>query len=451
MISSTPGFSEFNPDHIPMQQRVLDDIEDYDYDLGVHEILLSGSVGSAKSILMAHLAVRHCLENSGARVMLGRRALPDLKSTIFTKVVEHLAGIDPGLYRINESIARIRFVNGSEIISRSWADKRYSKLRSLEISMLIIEELTENKGDDEQAYHEANMRVGRLPHIKECLVVSATNPDSPSHWVYKYFIMPNLNGQKHPTRHVYYSLTKENKFLPKSYIDKLETTLDPKLARRMLRGEWLELSKEVIYYAYDSSKQHIKTDFQVTPNEIICISFDFNIGEGKPLSAIAGVKRGDNYHVFAEVIIEGARTEDAMDEFFERGIINSRHQYELYGDASGKARHTSSKRSDYEVIKSYLERNGIKYQYKVPLANPPIRSRHNVVNAYCKNVKGDIRLYLYSCPTLDEGLRLTALKKGANIVEDDSKRFQHVTTALGYWMFRGHSDDNISKQHSIVL
>ena len=32
----------------------------------------------------------------------------------------------------------------------------------------------------------------------------------------------------------------------------------------------------------------------------------------------------------------------------------------------------------------------------------------------------------------DEGLRLTKLKKGSGLIEDDSYRGQHVTTAFGY-------------------
>ena len=143
MIGSTPTLAEFNP--LPMQRKVLRDISRFDYSLGTHEILLSGAVGSTKSILLAHIAIRHCLENFHAGVMLGRRALPDLKDTIYKKVCDHLGSVDESVYRTADNSGRITFKNGSEIISRSWADKRYFKLRSLELSLAIYEELTENK------------------------------------------------------------------------------------------------------------------------------------------------------------------------------------------------------------------------------------------------------------------------------------------------------------------
>ena len=34
----------------------------------------------------------------------------------------------------------------------------------------------------------------------------------------------------------------------------------------------------------------------------------------------------------------------------------------------------------------------------------------------------------------DEGFRLTKLKKGSGLIEDDSLKQQHVTTAIGYWV-----------------
>jgi len=406
---------------------------------------------SAKSILLAHIAIRHCLENFHAGVMLGRRALPDLKDTIYKKVCEHLGSVDENVYRTADNSGRIAFKNGSEIISRSWADKRYFKLRSLELSMAIYEELTENKDDDAQGYHEGKLRVGRLPHIKTPLIISATNPDSPSHWAYKYFIEPNSGGKKHPTRHVYYSRTEDNPFLPKSYIDQLKRDLDPKMARRMLYGEWIEIRDEVIYYAYDSDKQYSKEKWKPRDDTTIMISFDFNIGLGKPMSAVAMCYQDGCFHVFDEVVIEGSRTEEVMDEFFERGIITKGRTYEIDGDASGKNRSTNSHRSDYDIIRHRLDQEGIRYAYKVRLSNPPIRLRHNLVNAYCMNELGQTRLFIHNCKTADEGMRLTALKKGANLIENDDKHFQHITTAIGYAIVRKHQELNKPEQRTVIL
>lgn len=449
MIGSTPTLSEFIP--LPIQRKILRDISRFDYSLGTHEVLLSGSVGSAKSILLAHIGVRHCIENNNAGVLLGRRALPDLKDTLYKKIVEHLGCLDDRMYRASDSTARINFCNGSDMIARTWADKRYFKMRSLELSLGLYEELTENGDDDSQGYMEGKLRVGRLPHIKTPLIVSATNPDSPSHWAYKYFIEPNSGGQKHPTRHVYYSRTEDNPYLPASYIEQLKRDLDPKMALRMLYGQWIEIRDEVIYYEYNSEKQYSKENWKPRDTTPIIISFDFNIGLGKPMSAVAMAYEDGCFHIFAEVVVEGARTDDVMDEFFDRGIIHAVREYELDGDASGKNRSTNSNRSDYDIIRHRLDREGIRYAYKVRLSNPPIRSRHNLVNAYCNNALGQTRLFVHNCKVADQGLRLTSLKKGASLIENDDKPYQHISTAIGYAIFRKHNELNRPEQRTVIL
>ena len=452
IATSTPSLTSYEPDVISYHRQVIDDIrKHYNYSLGTHEILLSGSVGSGKSTLLSHIVLTHCLFNQGARFLIGRLSMPALRSTVFNKLLEHIGNdlVEGKDFWVNLTTATIKFRNGSEIISRSWADRKYFKVRSLELSGAAIEETVETVEDD--FYKEIKMRVGRLPHIKENIIINATNPSSPSHWAYKYFIGPNMGGEKHDTRHVYYSITDLNPFLPKQYIEQLKRDLDPKMARRMLMGEWIEIQDEVIYYAYDSAVQYSKKPWTPKPETPIMISFDFNIGDGKPLSACAIAYENGIFHAFAEVIIEGARTDEACQEFYDRGIIVKGKSYELYGDASGKARHTSSTRSDYEIIKESFDRNGISYKYCVPLANPAIRTRHNTINAYCRNALGQVRLYVHNCPTVNDALRLTAFKKGGNIIEDDSKKYQHVGTALGYCLVRKLADQERGVTRSIIL
>lgn len=191
--NSTPSISEFDPRDVPWQWDLIDLIRNkLQYDQ-VHEILCSGSVGSAKSLAAAHIAVTHCLKFKRARVCLARRSMPDLKETILARVLEHMEGdLIEGIHYIhNETKAKIVFANGSEIISRSWADKKYKKFRSIELSAAVVEELTENNQEDMQAYIELKMRVGRLSHVPEKWIISCTNPDSPAHWAYKYF---NIGG-----------------------------------------------------------------------------------------------------------------------------------------------------------------------------------------------------------------------------------------------------------------
>lgn len=425
-----PALNEFNPYAIKWQGQLTEDVrQNFDYSQGTHECLLSGSVGSAKSAIMAHLGVTHCLFYPKARVLVTRRSRPDLQETIWKELVDHIEEclIEKRDYVINKQSLKITFSNGSEIISRTFADKRYKKFRSLILSMALIEELTEN--DDIEFYKEIRMRVGRATHVPEHVILAATNPSDPSHPAYEYFIQST-----NPLRHTYYSITSDNPFLPKSYIDGLKDTLSPKEARRMLEGEWIELTKDVVYYNYQSSKNFVEKPRRVDPNYPLDIFFDFNIGVGKPMSAGIGQHIGGIYHIIKTFIVEGARTNDILEEMNNHGVFDHNNLIRVFGDASGKNRDTRSKRSDYDIIQDYLSERS-NFQMLVPRANPPIRTRHNLVNSKCENAKNEIQLLVYKeAQDADKGMRLTKLLKNSNYVEDDSFEFQHITTAVGYWI-----------------
>lgn len=424
---------------IPWQLKVIADIKyKYDYSIGTHEVLLSGAIGSGKSILAAHIVIDHAMRFPNARIGIGRRSLPDLKATIFRTITEHLE--DPEVLEHVEKIlfntGQIFFKNGSIIESVSWADHRWQKLRSRIYSLFVFEEAIENEQDSVQAFIEIRQRVGRVPHVKENLIIYCTNPGSPGSSLYKYFFT-----ESQPTRHVHFSLTEQNPFLPKSYIEQLKRDLPAKEAQRQIYGQWVEIDKERLYYAYNQEINFLKYDYQVNPGLPISLSFDFNISSGKPMSSVLSqydpVK--DTFHFFDEIIIMGSRTEDQMDELAARGYLDKGYTWEVHGDATGAARTTNSKHSNYDIIEQFLANyktkagHKVRYQMLVPRSNPPIRERHNMVNAYCCNTLKQNRLFVYQkCKVLNEGFNLTSLKKGADYVEDDSKHFQHSTTAAGY-------------------
>jgi PBSX family phage terminase large subunit len=458
-ISTNSGITieTFKP-VIPWQKQALLDIRTrFDYGIGLHEVLLTGSVGSAKSLFLAHLIISHCIIYSGACVGVFRMAFPDLRDTIFKDITDHLESenLKEGKhYKINRTRCQVSFSNGSSIVCKSFHDGKYTKVRSLRLSMAVFEEFVEFYGKHEQAVKEVRNRLGRLPHVKENLLIGATNPDDPSHWIYDYYI----DGQKkHENRHVYYSLTFDNPFLPKSYIVGIMRDLDSKQVLRMIFGRWLELRSEIIYYEYGNHNK-IDYDYEIDKTRPIHISFDFNIGIGKPLSCALFQVRdfGDKYayDFFDEVVIEGMRTLDACEEIAEKGYLdNYGDSFFIHGDSAGSHNDTRSKKTDYDIImgffSNYQRKDGGKLNIikRVPPANPPIRTRHNKVNSLCKNSLGEVMLFIYQkCKVLDKGLRLTKLKDKSALIEDDSNDYQHVTTALGYGVIAAEKFYNNEKE-----
>jgi hypothetical protein len=413
---------------------------------------------SAKSILAAHLGIGHCLQYSRARLVIARRAMPDLRDTIYTKICEHLEGAtladgtelkEGKHYFLRDTTCSVTFWNKSEIIAKSWADGNYKKVGSIEASAAIVEELTENDEGDEMALRFLRMRVGRLPHVPRSWIVYCTNPDGTRHFAYDYFdIGKRMAGQKAnlpKTRHVYFSSTKDNKFLAPWYIKQLEADLDPKLALRMIHGLWVDIESDKVYHSY-GEHNYRDYDYVIDPFLPVNLCHDFNIGAGKPMSMCLSQydEKKDEFHFFADVVVDGADTEKIMEEIAARGHLDyDVPEYMIYGDQTGEARHPAAKKSNYDIIVSFLANyrsktgHRVEFSRHLPKANPPIRERHNIVNGYCKNALGKTRLYVYrGAKVLDKGMRLTELKKGGQYIEDDSKPYQHVTTALGYHVHR---------------
>lgn len=453
--TDVPLLTEYNPNAIPYHYDVIEDIRcNFDYKKhGTHQVLLSGSVGSGKSLLMAHIIITHCIENKGAIFGIGRLTMPDLKDTLFKMILDHLGEegeiID---YSHNKTKSEIYFPKTKSVImSFSWHDKKYKKFRSHKFSGFAIEELTEN--EDKEAITAIIQRMGRLKHIEEKILLCATNPDDPEHWAYKWFI----EREKTEKIHVYYSLTEENPFLEKSYIETLKENLDSKMAERMLYGKWIAVGSENIYYNYDSERNYLRWDYKIDLSLPISISFDFNIGEGKPMSCVLSQYTGA-FHWFEESVVHGARTEDIMEDLANRGLLDYPTYYQIHGDQTGKHRDTRNIRSDYDIIEQYLANytrpNGrsVVFELCIPTRNPPVRKRHNLMNGQMLNVKKQVRFYVYAgAKTLHEGCRLTKLKKGGQYIEDDSKPYQHITTAAGYRVCATLMGGNSKKQGTVFL
>jgi len=442
-VSSTPTFQKYNPRLVPWQYRFVDHVfEKADYSLGVHQFLLSGTIASGKSLPVAHVAIRHCLQWPNACFLIGRQKLPDLKKTLYKKIKQHGADIIQ-YYDFRDTEAYIKFKNGSEILGYSWFDADYESFGSLELSGLAIEEASENTGKHVEAYKRLLTRVGRLPHVGQQLAIVLTNPDEPGHWIYEHFGLAGDEGLEDPPvtrptdqlKHVYYSSVDDNPFIPKTYKENLAKDMDPITADRLLRGLWVPRTGSRPYYGYEKARNFSNTEYKINPNWPVRLSWDFNIAEGKPLSSVAFQYdvANDHFHFFDEVVVEGFRTEDSCDEWNDRGYFSKGYAIRVHGDATGASKSTRSNFSDYDIIMSYIRKRTNNVERRVTKANPEIRKRQNLVNRYCLNDLDQSRLTVYAaCKTVDKGLRLTKLKKGSNYQEDDSDPFQHIVTAVGY-------------------
>jgi hypothetical protein len=341
----------------------------------------------------------------------------------------------------NKSDTTIRLppsLGGGIIYGVSWDKGDFEKFRSYELSLAVIEELTEN--DTVDMITEIRARIGRAQGVSENLLVCATNPAGPSHPAYEYFI-----ENQSETRKVFYSKTSMNPFLPSWYTDSLRKSLDSKQAMRLLEGLWVEINQERVYYSYEDANVYRDESYRWDYSLPLDLFFDFNNSKaGKPMSVGAGQFKNGKYHIAKTWIIAGMRTLDMCDQIAFDGFLDKPFpEVRLFGDQTGKHGDTRANKSDWELIENFIanytpKRGGqLSYIMEIPTSNPPIKLRHNIMNGLFKNDLGETGIYIYKeAKDAAKGFRLTQLIEGANLKENDTLREQHITTSIGYYCYR---------------
>ena len=443
------NYYSFDARIIPWQWEALKGTYNIDYLKGTYDIGFCGIVGSAKTTLAAWITLDHCCKYRDALFFIGRRSYNDLKETSYAELCDLVFNTwgQRSEKWMKVSDCSITFPWGARIIGGTWGDGRYEKYKSKKYSGAWLEEPTENSPEEYDGFMNIfRPRVGRISHknsdVKENFILYSFNAHDPEHPIYRDFY-----EKKDDITLLFESKKRDNPFLHDEYYNNLLKKLDPLNVRRQIHGEWISSNTNSIYHAYDPKKNFKNEKYSVKKGFPVHVSWDFNIGDGKPLSVVLFQYINDHFHFFDEIIIEGIRTGDSCEELNNRGYFNHNLKFILHGDASGNSRDTRSKLSDWIIIKEYFENhvNRPKFEVKVPRANPAIRKRHNTVNSYMVNGLGQVRVTLYQkCKTLDKGLKLTAFKKGSSI-EDDSKYYQHVTTSAGYGICSSIATENAIK------
>lgn len=216
--------------------------------------------------------------------------------------------------------------------------------------------------------------------------------------------------------------TRDNPFLPESYIDDLIKSYPPQLIQAYLEGEFVNLNSETVYNNFDRKLNHSdKTLTDYDERIALHIGVDFNIG--KCASIIFVIDNG--LPVVIDEILGTKRTEDTI-EVIRRRYPN--RQINIYPDASGKSEKTNASQTDITLLKQA----GFNVYY--PTKNPPVRDRIGSVNAMLLNGEGNRRLKINTlmCKGLTEALEQQTYDKNGQ--PDKMHDKDHPVDALGYFI-----------------
>ncbi len=226
---------------------------------------------------------------------------------------------------------------------------------------------------------------------------------------------------------------KSSEILPADIIESAKRTM----SRRQYLQEYeasFETASGRIYEDYDGrvgGRNH--TSYVLQDTDELFWMHDQNY---TPLSsAIAVVKMGVPYLV-DEIVLESAVSRQAADEFVDKFKNHKNKLVNIYGDPAGRAGEKHGHKSDYTEIEAVLRENGWKYRRRVRPSHPSIRDRQNAVRAKILSASGHTTLYVNpnTAPWTHKGLATVQLQEGSTFQEDQKNKYQHITTAVGYFV-----------------
>jgi len=384
----------------------------------------SGPVGSGKSAALCHEALRLGLENRGCTGLVGAPTYNMLRDATLHAFLETLErnGVP---HRLNRSSFTLTLPEtGSRILFRSLDDPE--KLRGTNLAWFGVDELSYC---DEGAWTRLEARL-REPAARELCGFGVWMPKG-FDWVFRRFVSATVEGYQ-----VFEAKPFENRHLLKQtpdFYERLKSSYDDAFYRQEVLGEYLNLHAGQVYYAFDRKASVGR--YELDERAPLLWSLDFNVN---PMSSVIAQRSGDVLYVIDEIVLRSSSTSEVCEEL-ERRYGGHRAGIRVYGDASGEARRSVSRHSDYGIVREFF-RNRPEMQVKVAPArsNPPVRERVNLTNARLRSADGERRLFVdRRCKKLIRDLEQVSYKPDSGVVDKDSDpSLTHVSDALGYLLWQ---------------
>jgi len=222
---------------------------------------------------------------------------------------------------------------------------------------------------------------------------------------------------------------KSSEILPPDVIAAVKRAMSAKQFRQEFEASFETVSGRI----YEDYSKANHTTATIEPHEQLLWMHDQNF---TPLSSAIGVRRngGKDLFLLDEIVLTSAVSRQSAIEFVEKYKDHANKQVLIYGDPSGRDGEKHGHSSDYTDMEAVLREHGWKHTRRVKLAHPAIKDRQNAVRAKVCTADGQRSLFVnpITAPWCDKGLATVQTKEGSTFQEDQSNKYQHITTAIGY-------------------
>jgi hypothetical protein len=206
--------------------------------------------------------------------------------------------------------------------------------------------------------------------------------------------------------------------VPAEEVEAARGQLDPRTFRQEFEASFENLSGLV---AINFSEENISTTAIDIPQLPLWIGLDFNVDN---MSAVCGVRVGDDLHIFHEILMVNATTWDMADELNHRFGLERRK--DICPDPTGAARKTAGVGLTDHAI---LRKSG--HRVSTPKSPWKIRDKVNCVNTAILDGAGARRLKIH--PRCKETIKsLRTLVYDDNGLPNKKLGVDHMFDALGY-------------------
>lgn len=243
------------------------------------QTLLSGSFGAGKSRVGSERGYFLNLKYPGNRGLIIRKSLKDVKKSTIEQTL--FAEVIPESHIVNHSIRDCSIThktgetdpNGDPVYSEIHYygidgarggradDDLPEKIGSTSWGWIFVDEGTElEKGEWNQLLgrlrYKGKMQNGYRYKVPFRPIFTATNPDSPQHWMYDWF---RPDDPEKGEGEVIKMNVNDNPYLPDDYVQRLKSSFSGMYHERYIEGEWVG-AEGMVYDEFNADKHFVTPD-----------------------------------------------------------------------------------------------------------------------------------------------------------------------------------------------
>src|SRR6056297_910631 len=388
-------------------------------DIDKFHVIFVGGAGAGKSLGVAHELARKQINEPGRNYIFARKVANSLEDSVFADYKKVLKRWNYLQYcKVNITKKKIKLPNGNQTMCIG-LDKIEKSKKSITFDNgpatdIWLEEATETTWED---YNYLLMRLrgqllGKQKKLNKHFIMT-TNPDEPQHYIKTKFI--DEKYMEHDTK-IIKSTYKDNKYLTKKDIERLESISDEYFYKVYVGNEWATNDEKIFNNYIFGDYQDIES--KVSGSYRIKVGADW--GFTNPTAFVKVIYYQDDIYA----VDEEYGTKMTNDEI--RANVGRFKDYRIIGDSAEPSRIQYFLNHGYNIEPAFKGKNSIMRDINW-LQN---RTLH-IDSKKCPNLAREIKKYKFKKQRstgiiLDEPVTLDdhgidALRYGCNEWVQDSK------------------------------